>query len=169
MPAIILYFSRAGENYISGSIQNLAKGNTETAAEMIHELTGAPLFQIEPVSRYSSNYSECIEQAKNDQKRDARPELISYPKNLEQYDAVYLGYPNYWGTLPMPVFTLLEKSDFAGKTIYPFCTHEGSGMGCSEADIKRLCPGAFVRQGLALQGGRVSGAKQAVKKWLTQF
>ena len=166
MPAIILYFSRTGENYVSGSIQNLTKGNTEIAAELIQQLTGAELFQIEPSSPYSFHYSECIEQAKNDQKRDARPQLVSYPESLEQYDTIYLGYPNYWGTMPMPVFTLLEKFDFTGKTIKPFCTHEGSGMGHSEEDIRKLCRNTDVRHGLAITGARVRQAMPEIKKWL---
>ena len=96
MSAIILYFSRAGENYVSGTIRNLSKGNTEIAAEMIQELTGSDLFPLTPLVPYSFRYSECIEQAKNDQKRNARPELVSYPQNLDAYDTVYLGFPNYW-------------------------------------------------------------------------
>lgn len=168
MPAIILYFSRTGENYVSGAIRNLSKGNTQVAAEMIQKLTGADIFQIEPMTPYSSNYSTCIEQAKNDQKRDARPELAAYPENLERYDTIYLGYPNYWGTMPMVLFTLLEKLKFAGKVIKPFCTHEGSGMGRSEQDIKKLCPDAEVCRGLALQGARVASSEQEIKQWLEQ-
>ncbi len=93
MPSIILYFSRAGENYVCGAIRNLSKGNTEVAAEILQNLTGADLFQIKPMVSYSEDYSQCIEQAKNDQKRDARPELAAYPQHLEQYDTIYLGYP----------------------------------------------------------------------------
>ncbi len=168
MSAIVLYFSRTGENYVSGAILNLSKGNTEIAAELIQNLTGADLFRIEPEVPYSSNYSECIEQAKNDQKRDARPALRTYPDHLEQYDTIYLGYPNYWGTMPMPVFALLEHVDFSGKRIKPFCTHEGSGLGRSEQDIKRLCPHADVRPGLAIQGAKVASAEKEIQKWIAK-
>ena len=129
MNSIIVYFSRKYENYVNGMLQNLAVGNTETAARILNELTGAQLFKLEPIQEYSKNYNECIAQAQADQRRDARPELKSYPDSLDQIDTVYLGYPNYWGTMPMAVFTFLEHFDFCGKTIYPFCTHEGSGMG----------------------------------------
>lgn len=166
MADIILYFSRTGENYVSGTIRNLTKGNTEIAAEMVQKLTGADLFKIEPVVKYSKNYNECIEEAREEQRRDARPELAVWPENLEQYNNVYLGFPNYWGTMPMPVFTLLERYEFAGKTILPFCTHEGSGMGQSERDIKRLCPGAVVKKGLAVHGAKVQDAKKDIEKWL---
>lgn len=168
MPAIVLYFSRAGENYVSGAIRDLPQGNTEIAAEYIREMTGADVFKIEPAVPYAADYSTCIEQAKNDQKRDARPALAALPGDLSGYDLVYLGYPNYWGTMPMHVFTLLEALDLSGKVIKPFCTHEGSGMGRSEADIRRLCPGADVRPGLSIQGGRVKNAEKAIRKWLAE-
>lgn len=124
------------------------------------------MFRIEPATAYSKDYSTCIEQAKCDQKRDARPALAVYPRGLEQYDAIYLGYPNYWGTMPRPVFTLLEAFDFTEKTILPFCTHEGSGLGRSIQDIRRLCPGANVRPGLALQGGQIKQSENKIRAWL---
>lgn len=129
MSAIIIYFSRAGENYVSGSIKKLTKGNTEIMAEIIKKITGAELFKVEPIIQYSDDYNICIEEARSDQRRDARPELKNYPKNIDNYDTVYLGYPNYWSTMPMPLFTVLDKYDFLGKTIVPFCTHEGKSNG----------------------------------------
>lgn len=166
MAQLIAYFSRADENYVNGAIRKLDVGNTEIAAGFIQEVTGADLFRIEPVQAYAAGYNECIAQAQADQKRGARPELKSYPDSLDRYDTIYLGYPNYWGTMPMAVFTFLEHFDFAGKTIRPFCTHEGSGMGSSERDIKKLCPGAKVERGLALHGGSVKKAGDAIRKWI---
>lgn len=166
MSAIIVYFSRTGENYVSGALKKLAVGNTEAAANILRELTGADMFEIEPAVPYSDNYNECIEQAKRDKEADARPEVKKYPESLDGYDTVYLGYPNYWGTMPMCVFTFLERFDFSGKTIKPFCTHEGSGMGGSERDIKRLCPNARVEKGLAIHGSRVDGAKKQFEEWI---
>ena len=84
----------------------------------------------------------------------------------DAYDTIYLGYPNYWGTMPMAVFTFLERYDFTGKTIHPFCTHEGSGLGHSEKDIRRLCPGAKVEAGLAIQGGHAKEARKALENWI---
>lgn len=165
MAALIAYFSRADENYFSGTLRVVPVGNTEIAAEMLQSITGADMFKIEPLLQYSKDYNECISQAQDDQRRDARPELKGYPDSLEQYDTIYLGYPNYWGTMPMPVFTFLEHFDFTGKTIRPFCTHEGSGLGHSESDIRRLCPGAKVEKGLAIPGGSVSSAENAVRQW----
>ena len=166
MAEMILYFSRAGENYVSGALNYLETGNTKIAAEMIGEMTGAELFEIRPAHPYSEDYNRCIEEARQEQKRDARPELAGYPENLDGVDVIYLGYPNYWGTMPMPVFTLLEKYEFTGKIIYPFCTHEGSGMGHSEMDIRRICPGAEVKKGLPIHGTKVREAKRDIRKWL---
>lgn len=170
MEQIIVYFSREGENYVNGTIKNLPVGNTEIVAKMVQKYTKADIFTMEQLVPYSSDYNECIAQAQSDQRRDARPELKQYPETLEKYDTVYLGYPNYWGTMPMAVFTFLEHFDFSGKTIVPFCTHEGSGMGISEKDIKRLCPGAIVKKGLAIKGSAVlttqGAVDETVRSWL---
>ena len=152
MKKLIVYFSRNHQNYVNGAIVELAVGNTEVIAKKLQKLTGAELFKIEPVQEYAHDYQTCILQAKEDLKRDARPELKAYPESLDTYDTIYLGYPNYWGTMPMAVRTFLEHFDFVGKTIRPFCTHEGSGMGKSERDIQRLCPSTRVERGLAIQG-----------------
>lgn len=103
MKEIILYFSRSGNNYVGGRIQYLPVGNTEVVAKMLHGLTGAKLFKIEPVTPYAEDYSKCMEQAKCDLQRQERPELKAYPLDLWDYDTVYLGYPNYWGTMPVAV------------------------------------------------------------------
>lgn len=169
--AIIIYYSRAGNNYVNGVIKNLPVGNTEIAAKTISEITGAELFKIEQENPYSDDYSECIEEAKLDQQRGFRPELKAYPENLDGYKTVYLGYPNYpnyWGTAPVAVFSLLERCDLSGKTIKPFCTHEGGGMGKSEQDIKKLCPNSIVKKGLAIRGANVKDAKAQISAWIDE-
>ena len=163
---LIAFYSRADENYVNGMIKTLEVGNTEVVAGIIAELTGADLFHIEQVKAYSKNYNECIAEAQADQQHNARPELKNYPENLDEYDVIYLGFPNYWSTMPMAVFTFLEHFDFSGKTIKPFCTHEGSGMGSSEADIRRLCPGAKLEKGLAIRGGSVGRSKKEIEDWI---
>ena len=166
MAELIAFFSRRDENYVNGVIKNLEIGNTEVAAGMIQKFTGADVFQIEPVQPYAKGYNECIAEAQADQRRDARPELKCWLESIEKYDIIYLGFPNYWGTMPMAVFTFLEHYDFTGKTIRPFCTHEGSGMGSSVRDIKRLCPGAEVEAGLALHGGSIQRAEKDIQSWV---
>lgn len=168
MAAIIIYFSRADENYFGGQYRYIEVGNTEIVARMIQRATGADMFKIEPLTPYAADYNTCIAEAKKDLRKKARPELVSYPENLDGYDTVYLGYPNYWGTAPMHVFTLLERYDFAGKTIRPFCTHEGSAMGHSEADIQKACPNARVEQGLAIYGSSVNSAEGIIKNWASK-
>lgn len=164
--SLIVYFSRAGNNYVSGSIQYLTKGNTEIVAEMIQRLTGADLYEIKPVIPYSIDYQECVSQAKHDFYQQKRPAFKYPPLSLDGYDKIYIGYPNYCGTMPMPVFTFLESYDFSNKIIKPFCTHEGSGLGHSEQDLKQVCPNAIFEKGLAIVGSRILTAENLIKKWI---
>ena len=165
MSSLVAYFSRADENYFNGELRNISVGNTEIAAKMIQSQTQSDIFRIAPLKPYSKKYNECIAQAKDDLQRGARPELKSYLPSIALYDTIYLGYPNYWGTMPMCVFTFLEHYDFKGKTIYPFCTHEGSGLARSENDIKRCCA-ARVKKGLAIHGSDVNQSQEAIQSWL---
>ena len=165
---LIAFYSRADENYVSGRIIPLKTGNTEAAAGILRKLTGADLFKIEQMQAYSRDSNACIAEAQADQRRNARPELRAYPESIDEYDTVYLGFPNYWGTMPMAVYTFLEHFDFTGKTIKPFCTHEGSGMGRSEKDIKQLCPGADVEKGLAIHGSNVEKARKDMERWVKE-
>ena len=134
---LIAFFSRADENYFGGAMRYVKVGNTEIVANIMKELIPADTFKIEMKDPYSPVYMTCIEEAKKDLREGARPELVSMPESIDDYDTVVLAYPNYWGTMPMAVFTFLEQFDFSGKTILPLCTNEGSGMGSSERDIKR--------------------------------
>lgn len=163
---LVAFYSRADENYVNGLIKTLEVGNTEIAANIISELTGADMFKIEQENAYAKDYNTCIAQAQDDQRKNARPKLKQYPKNLDEYDTIYLGFPNYWSTMPMAVFTFLEHFDFSDKRIKPFCTHEGSGMGSSVNDIKKLCPTAKIEKGLAIRGGSVSRSKTQIEQWI---
>jgi flavodoxin len=168
MNTLIAFFSRAGENYFGGEYRRVQVGNTEIAADYIRELTGADVFQIKMKEPYSDDYNTCVEEAKKDLNENARPELVAVPESLESYDAVILGYPNYCRTCPMAVFTFLERFDFNGKAILPFCTNEGSGMGISEQDIAKSAPGANLKAGLSLNGSNVKNSKQAIESWLRE-
>lgn len=163
---LVAFYSRADENYVNGEIKNLQVGNTEVAAGIIQKLTAADMFKIEQEHPYSKDYNECIEQARSDQNQNARPALKNYPESMEKYSVIYLGFPNYWSTMPMAVFTFLEHFDFSGKTIKPFCTHEGSGMGKSISDIQKVCPDAIVEKGLAIRGGSAFQAQLEIKNWI---
>ena len=166
MAVLIAFYSRAGENYFGGAYRKISVGNTEKAAEMLSQLTGGTLYRIEQAKPYSEDYRQCVAQAMADFKENARPAVKNLPENLDGYDEIYLGYPNYCGTMPMAVYTFLEHYDFTGKTIHPFCTHEGSGLAATEADIRRAAPGAAVTKGLAIHGSSVDGAKNALARWI---
>lgn len=163
---LIVYYSRKGENYWNGSIRSLAKGNTEVVAEMIADLTGGDLFEIDTVKPYADDYYACIDEAKAELRDRARPELKAYPDSLDGYDTIFVGYPNWWGTMPMAMFTFLERYDWTGKTIRPFCTNEGSGMGSSERDLKKACAGAKVKKGLSIHGAEAAQARGRVEAWV---
>lgn len=163
---LIVYYSRKGENYWNGSIKNLAKGNTEIVAEMIAGLTGGDLFEVETVKTYPADYYECIEEAKAELRGKDRPELKAYTENLKEYDTIFVGYPNWWGTMPMAMFTFLEHYDLSGKRILPFCTNEGSGMGGSERDLKKVCKGAIVEEGLSIHGAEAANSRSKVGGWI---
>lgn len=165
---LVAYYSRAGENYVSGTLKQLEVGNTEVAAGMINELIDADMFKIQQRQEYPKSYNECIAVAQEDQRKGARPALKAFPESIEQYDTIYLGYPNYWSTMPMAVFTFLEHFDFTSKTIKPFCTHEGSGLGVSQQDIKKICKGAVVKKGLAIRGSGVKNAKKDIERWIKE-
>ncbi|MDF2524095.1 MAG: hypothetical protein K0R31_1736 [Clostridiales bacterium] len=167
--SLIAYFSRKGNNYVGGSIVYLPIGNTEVIAKKIQELTGSDLFQIKTVKSYPEDYTETTNVAQEEKRQNARPELTETVDDMDSYDVIYIGYPNWWGTMPMAVFTFLESYDFSGRTIIPFCTHEGSGMGSSERDIKKLCPNAKVLSGLAIRGGSVDSADKDVATWANRI
>ncbi len=164
--SLIAFYSRADENYVCGMIKSLTEGNTEVVANIIQKATGGDMFKLEQAKPYSANYNECIEQARRDQNTDARPALKTFPESLDDYEVIYLGFPNYWNTMPMAVFTFLEHFDFSGKIIKPFCTHEGSGLGKSIGDIKKLCPKADVRGGLAIRGCSAEKSDKTIKEWI---
>ena len=145
---LIAYYSRRGENYVNGSIRSLSKGNTEVVAE-------------------SSSYMTCIEEAKQELRSNARPEMKEKLSNPEQYDTIILGYPNWWGIMPMVCYTFLESFDTSGKTIIPFCTNEGSGMGSSERAIRQLCPKAEIKKGKSIHGAEAASSDREASQIAT--
>lgn len=166
MKILIAYYSRRGSNYTSSGLADLAVGNTEIAAKAIQKIIGGDLFRIDTVKAYPADYEETTKVAQAELRAGARPELKDVVADMSGYDLVFLGYPNWWGTMPMAVFSFLEGYDFGGKTILPFCTNEGSGLGHSEGDIKKLCPKAKLLKGLALRGSAVKGATGDIAAWI---
>ena len=163
--SLVAYFSRAGENFFPGGMRFIEKGNTQLAAELLGELTGADLFEIKSIDGYSDVYKECVVKAKQELDTNARPKLAE-DLNIDEYDIIYLGYPNWCGTMPMPVWTFLENHDFTGKVIAPFCTNEGSGLANSISDIERLAPKATISEGLSVKGSQVQESKELLRNWI---
>lgn len=141
-------------------------GNTRVIADRIRERVGGDIFEIVPADPYPRDYDEVVEQARRELGEDYRPPLKTKVENMDPYDVIFVGYPNWWGTIPRPVATFLSGYDLSGKTIAPFCTHEGSDLGRSVADIKKLCPHSTVRDGLAVRGSSVNTAQTQVSDWL---
>lgn len=165
---MIAFFSRADENYFGGAMRYVKVGNTEIVVNHMKEMIEADIFKIEMKEPYSPVYMTCIDEAKKDLRDNARPELVSMPDSIDEYDTIIIAFPNYWGTYPMAVATFLDSFDFSGKRILPLCTNEGSGMGGSERDLKKACPGAEVKAGLPVSGSRAEESADAVKKWLSK-
>lgn len=166
MKSLIIYFSHTGENWMEDGIRNIDKGNTEIVAEKIKELTDADLFKVVPVKEYPYNYKECCDVAKQELNDDKRPQLVNMLSNIDEYDNIYIGSPIWWGHLPMPLFTQLEKLNFNGKTVKFYITHEGSKLGSCPKDIENLCHGANIKPGLAIQGCTVENCDSKLKAWL---
>ena len=152
MSTLVAYFSRAGQNYGHGGVIDLPKGNTEILAEAIASELGADLFKIETVEPYPVDYYATTDQAKRELREKARPAIKGPLPSMEGVDKIVLGYPNWWGTMPMAVKTFLDALDLSGVTIAPFCTNEGSGLGGSVGDLRRSYPTANVVEGLSIRG-----------------
>ncbi len=165
MSVLIVYYSRKGENYWDGSVKKLQKGNTEIVAEFIRKAVGGDLFEVDTVKPYSDDYHKCTEEAKAELRENARPAIKGYVEDISKYDTIFVGYPNWWGQMPMCMCTFLEHYDLTGKKIVPFCTNEGSGMGSSERQLKSICKGANVVSGLSVHGAEAAQSEKRVAEW----
>lgn len=167
---LVAYFSQAGEQYDVGVVE---KGNTQIIAEMIADETNADLFHMERKAAYPSKLGGLLDAAQDEQKHSARPELSAAVDNWDDYDTIFLGYPIWFGDMPMPVYTFLESYDFTGKTVIPFDTNGGSGLADTVSAIKTACPGATVKDGLAVSGKEAqtqqNTARSEVHDWLKGF
>ena len=157
---LVAFFSRAGDNYEVGTIET---GNTAIMAKMISDKTGADLFEIKPVKEYPFDYRDCTEVAKQEQETNARPEIVALP-DLQNYDTIFLGYPIYWSSFPMIIYTFLENQDFNGKTIIPFCTSAGEYMTGKENTIPEIAKGSTIREGLGIKGKMCQENPDAVRE-----
>ena len=166
---LVVYFSRADEN--TGGVGYIEKGNTKILAEMIAERTHGDIFEIKTVKPYPKEYRPATEAAKQEKEENVRPEIVGELPDLSKYDVVFLGYPIWWSDMPMPVYTFLDRENFAGKIILPFCTHEGSGLSDTQRSIADVTK-ADVREGFALQGHIAQKspeeARTALYEWMSK-
>ena len=142
-------------------------GNTGVVANMIAETAGADLFSIQTVEKYPDTYDATIDQGQEERNADARPELASLPENLDQYDVIFLGFPNWWGDMPMALYSFLDEVDLTGKTIVPFVTSGGSGFSNTISTIESMESGATVQDGLSISGSSATEAQDQVSEWLS--
>lgn len=163
---LVIYYSRTGQNYVNGDIVELKRGNAEILVDYITEFSDADTFRVETLNEYPIDYMQTTEVAQEELNNNARPELKNEITDISNYDIIYIVSPNWWGTLPMAMFTQLEKLDFSGKIVKTLITHEGSGLGDSMKDIKKLCDGADIKKGLAIQGAKVNSSKSKVESWI---
>jgi len=152
---IVVYFSHSG--------------NTRDIANQIHKSVSGDIFEIQSKENYPSNYNAVVKKARQELESGYKPALKAKVSNIRSYDVVFIGCPIWCGTIPMPVVTFLSGYDFSGKTIIPFCTHEGSGLGRSITDIAKLCPQSKILEGLAVRGRDVKSAQNEVSEWLGEI
>ncbi len=144
-------------------------GNTRALANHIHKSVGGDIFEIQSVEPYPRDYDACVQQAKQELNSGYKPPLKTRIENITSYDVVFVGYPIWWGTIPAPVRTFLSEYDFSAKTLAPFCTHEGTGLGRSVTDVTRLCPTATLVDAIAIRGSDVKNAQKKVAEWLAKI
>ena len=164
--SLIIVFSRADENYAVGYVD---VGNTMKMAQAIAQKTASELFELQPASKYPANYEECINVARKEQNNNSRPAFLQ-DIDISDYNVIFLGYPIWWGDIPMCLYTFIEAHDWEGKKIFPFCTHEGSGSGRTENTLKHLMPNASISKPLAVRGSVAQKAGNklniTLNKWL---
>ena len=167
--ALIVYFSRTGENY---NVGNVEVGNTAIMASYMKEYLNADSFEIVPVNKYPDSYDECLSVATKEKEEDARPAIESKLDDISKYNTIFIGYPIWWGEIPQIVYTFMEEYDLSGKTIIPFNTHEGSGSAGTYSTIKnKLTKSNVNTNGLALQGkvARTDKGKEETINWLKEL
>lgn len=169
MTAAIIFFSRANENYINGKKQFLKIGNTAVLAQKISERLNLPSYQLIPKVAYSIDYDKTVQQANQEKQDVTQVAYEAIGTDLKEIDTLFLGFPNWWGTYPRIIATFLANQDWQNKTIYPFCTHEGSAFGSSIQDLAEACPGAKIKTGLAVRGSKVNHSDTAVANWLLAY
>ena len=162
MKKLIVYFSRTGENSVNGEIEVIEKGYTEIIAEKIAKLTDAELWKLEPEEPYPFDYNECVKRANN----EGWVKYLNKKESLDEYDVIFLGFPNWWRTYPRIIVTFIKDHNFFGKVVIPFCTNEEGAMGFAESELKSSAKGAIIKTGFAIKGVDAEKCDEVLKAWL---
>ena len=160
---LIVFFSHAGENYVVG---NIKVGNTKLVADEIQKVTGGDEFEIVAERNYDMPYGSLTKLAKEEQERNEKPAFKGEVKDIDKYSTVFIGGPVWWGTYPQVMFSFFDKYDLNGKTIIPFTTHEGSGLGSVVEDLKKLYPNATFKEAFSIYGHETRNDLSKVDKWI---
>lgn len=169
MTAVVVFFSRDGENFINGQKKKLSVGNTEIVARKIADKLKIDFIQLEEVDTYPLSYDATVRRAEKEKFYARKVAYHPVELNREKIDTLFLGYPNWWGSYPRIIATFLEEIDTIDLTIFPFCTHEGSAMGDSLEELKKQCPNTTIKYGLPIRGSRVERSDVAITNWLLAY
>jgi len=162
MKSLVVYFSRAGENSVNGKIEIIEKGYTEIVAQKLAKKTESHIFKLEPVVPYPFSYKECVERCRDEGFVDyLHPEF-----KVDEYDVVFLGFPNWWRSYPRIVATFIKNNNWIGKTVIPFCTNEEGAFGIGESELKASVKGAIIKEGFAVKGSEAENCDDALESWL---
>lgn len=162
MKSVVVYFSRTGENSVNGKIEVIEKGYTEVLAQKIAKKVNSHIFKLEPVEPYPFSYAECVKRAQNEGFVDYK-----YPEfKIDQYDVIFLGFPNWWRSYPRIVATFIKNNNWVGKTVIPFCTNEEGAFGIGESELKASVKGAVIKEGFAERGYNVESCDEKLDAWL---
>jgi len=168
MKTLIVYFSRTGENSIHGEIEHIEKGFTEIVAEKIAKYTGGELYKLFPVEPYPTEYAACVKRAQKEYDENSDVEFRNPKDNLDEYDTIYVGFPNWWRSYPRIVATFLRRYNFVGKTVKPFCTNEEGAFGIGELELRAQVKGAIIKSGFACRGRKANECDEALKEWIAK-
>lgn len=162
MKSLVVYFSRAGENSVNGKIEIIEKGYTEILAQKIAKKTDSHIFKLEAVKPYPTNYEECVARAKN----EISCEYLHPEFKVDDYDIIFIGFPNWWRSYPRIIATFLANNSWIGKTVIPFCTNEEGALGIGELELRTAVTGAVIKSGFAERGYNVNDCDEKLDRWL---
>ncbi len=168
MAALVVYFSRAGENIVNDEREIIEKGFTEKFAEKIHKITGGALIKLLPTEEYPFGYDDCNKRARKEYEENLLPSIKNLPASIDAYDTIYLGFPLWYRSYPRIIATFIKSYSFVGKIVKPFCTNEEGSFGIMELELRSSLKGAIVKNGLAIRGYDVDKSDKLIEDWIKE-